>query len=352
LKGGKISARGALILFVYYIKLILAIPPAFMHFVVYAHRIKTTPISLPPIFILGHYRSGTTYLQKLMVSDKRFGFVTNYEGLFPYSNLFFGNWLQRLLQFLAYRLNIKNLFFNDTITELADPLEDDQFLIFKASAFSAYWGFVFPGKFSEWLNCSNNFRNDAYRVKWEKEYLALLKTATFKNKGKQLVLKNPPNTERIKYLLELFPDAKFIYIYRNPIDVFYSMRNVWHTAILKLYCLQKPAKQQIDGLILEHMVYLADQYEKQKKLIPPENLFEVKYEELEKDPFTIIEEIYSKLDLPDFGSTSDDLLRKLKQEKRYHKFKYFYDEDALRMAEQKLEKYIKQWSSKSTELIH
>ena len=351
LKGRKISARGVLILCVYYIKLILALPPAFIHFIIYSRRISKTEISLPPIFILGHYRSGTTYLQKLMVSDKRFGFITNYEVLFPYSSLFIGKWLQQFLQHAACKLKIKDLFFNNSIAQLAGPAEDDQLLMHKASAFSAYWGFVFPSKYSEWLNCSGNFMKDAYRLKWEKEYLTLLKTLTFKNKGKQLVLKNPPNTERIKYLLQLFPNAKFIYIYRNPLDVFYSTRNIWRNAILKLYCLQNPDDMKIDELVLDHFGYLTDEYEKQKNLIPSENLFEVKYEVLEKNPFAVIEEIYSKLDLPDFASTADNLLFKLEQEKKYHKFKYHYNKDVLKIAEQKLEKYIRLWSSKSAELI-
>lgn len=338
-------------LFIYYIKLILALPPAFIHFVIYSRRIKSTAISFPPIFILGHYRSGTTYLQKLIVSDKRFGFITNYDVLFPYSNLFVGKWLQQFLQFVIGKLKIKNLFFNNSIAQLADPAEEDQFLMHKASAFSAYWGFIFPSRCREWLNCSNHFRNDAYRTNWKKEYLTLLKTCTFKNKGKQLVLKNPPNTERIRYLLQLFPNAKFIYIYRNPLDVFYSMKNVWCTIISKLYCLQKTSEAQIDEIVLEHVGHLTDQYERQKKFIPSENLFEVKYEELEKNPFAVIEALYSKLNLPDFESTADSLLSKLEQEKKYHKFKYQYEKDAFKIAEQKLEKYIRQWSSRSTELI-
>lgn len=58
-----------------------------------------------------------------------------------------------------------------------------------------------------------------------------VKFIAFRNKGKQLVLKNPPNTERIPYLLEMFPKAKFIFIYRNPYVLFYSIRNMWKKAI-------------------------------------------------------------------------------------------------------------------------
>ena len=86
---------------------------------------------------------------------------------------------------------------------------------------------------------------------------------------------------RIKYLLRIFPDAKFIYLYRNPYDVFYSMRNLWMRSIRK-YCLQQVSKEAIAEIVLTHFAAMMEQYEKDKALIPPENLFELQYEQFEK----------------------------------------------------------------------
>ena len=47
---------------------------------------------------------------------------------------------------------------------------------------------------------------------------------------------------RIKYLFDI-SDAKFIYLYRNPYDVFYSMRNLWMRSI------RKYRPQQVQGAI-------------------------------------------------------------------------------------------------------
>ncbi|TFG37549.1 MAG: sulfotransferase, partial [Candidatus Aminicenantes bacterium] len=49
--------------------------------------------------------------------------------------------------------------------------------------------------------------------KWQAIYLRFLKKLTFSSGGKRLLLKNPANTARIRVLLELFPDAKFIHVY-------------------------------------------------------------------------------------------------------------------------------------------
>ena len=55
---------------------------------VYGSAIKNTEITKPPIFILGHFRSGTTYLHSLMgANDVRFGYPTTYQSVHPYSFL-------------------------------------------------------------------------------------------------------------------------------------------------------------------------------------------------------------------------------------------------------------------------
>ena len=37
----------------------------------------------PPVFILGHWRSGTTHLHNLMTIDRRFAYPNNFDALFP-----------------------------------------------------------------------------------------------------------------------------------------------------------------------------------------------------------------------------------------------------------------------------
>src|SRR5262249_7885322 len=54
---------------------------------------------------------------------------------------------------------------------------------------------------------------------WKSEFIRFLKKITLKN-HKTLLLKSPSHTFRIPLLLELFPDAKFVNIVRNPYDVF------------------------------------------------------------------------------------------------------------------------------------
>ncbi len=346
---GRISAKGCLLLVLYYSKMLLAIPSIVLQKLFYSGKIRKTQISYPPVFILGHYRSGTTYLHKLMSTDPRLGIISNYDMVCPNSSLLIGKWMERFIQFVINIFKIKTSFFNNFIPQMTEPAEEDRFLMNKGSAFSSYWGFILPSEWREWLNEDEFLDNPEYSLAWKKEYVQLLKQFTYKNKGKQLVLKNPPNTARIKWLLELFPDAKFIYIERNPVHVFYSMKNMWMKAIRK-YCLQSITEKQVEEMIFGHFDFLLSRYEQDKSLIE-KNLVEVKYEELEKDPLTILKRIYEELEIPGFENAKNRIKDQLVVESKYVKFSYAYDEKILERIKTNWKRHISKWESKSKELI-
>jgi hypothetical protein len=135
---GSISARGVALLPVYYLKLIVVMPVAFLQYLFYSSGIKRTVVSRPPVFIIGHYRSGTTYLHKLLSADERLGFLTYYDMICPNSSLLFGKWLKNVLQFFINKLGIKTSFFNNTIPSLDEPAEEERYLINKGSAYANY----------------------------------------------------------------------------------------------------------------------------------------------------------------------------------------------------------------------
>ncbi|MGN6617452.1 MAG: sulfotransferase family protein [Ilyomonas sp.] len=331
---GNISAKGYLRLVVYILKSILVIPGSVLQFLFYSRRIKRTTITKAPIFILGYYRSGTTLLHKLIASDKQFGFVTYYDIICPNTALLFGKPLKKILQFFVKSFKIKTPFFNDTIPIMDEPAEEERFLINKASAYTDYWRFMFPLNWNRWKSVSEQLKDDKFREHWQKEYLSLLKMITYKNSNKQLVLKSPPNTELIKYLLKVFPQAKFIYIHRNPCHLFYSMKNLWCKAIKK-YCVHDISNEQVEEIIFNDYIQLTSQYEKDKCLIPVDHLIEIKYEELEKQPLSILKKIYKELNIPGFENAAGYFEKQIEKEKKYQKFQYKFDEDVLKKIERR-----------------
>lgn len=349
--GGRISLKGIFLLPVYYLQIIPMLPLAFLQFLIFGRRIRKTRILKDPVFILGHYRSGTSLLQKLMVSDRRFGFLNYYDALFPNTNLLFGKKMQSVFQGLIHIFRIKNPFFHNSILQLSEPDEEDDYLMNKGSAYSAYWGLIFPRQWREWLNGSPQLSNQKYLTGWKKEYLKTLQYVTFRSNGKPLVLKNPPNTERIGVLLEMFPQAKFIFISRNPFYLYYSIRNMWKRTILGYYSVQKISEEELEELVFGHFEYLMEQYEKDKHLIPEGSLVEISYEELKADSFGTIRKIYSRLNLPDFEITANDLASQLGKEKEYQNFPYQFSAETFKQIEERWGKYIQRWNYKVPEIV-
>jgi len=346
-----LSVQGILLLPVYYLKLLLVMPGAMLQKIIYSKKISSVPVHSQPIFILGHYRSGTTLLHKLLASDERFGYISYYDILCPNTGILFGKWLQSVLRFIITKLKLKTAFFNNSIPSLAEPAEEERFLINKGSAYTDYWRFVFPQSWKSCISCAIQCSDENYYSNWSKEYLQVLKLASYKHKGKQLVLKSPENTGRIKYLLRMFPNAKFIYISRNPFDVYYSMMNLWKKAIRK-FCLQNISDEAIEEIIFSHYCILLDQYEKEKSLIPAGNLVEVKFDELESNPLHVLKTIYASLSIPGFKNVQHNLNQKIEQENQYHKFEYTFSAETFRKIENRWSKYIEQWNKNDLQHKH
>lgn len=349
-KNGRIQSKKFFMLFIYCTRALCSLPFYYLQSSLYANRIRQISIDKPPIFILGHYRSGTTYLHKLLATDTRFGYITNYDILCPNSSLLLGKQMGKLWQRIINLFRIKNYHFNNSIHQLDDPGEEDMYLVSKGSPFSAYWGFVFPLCWRKWLIAG--FDNESDIAAWNKAYLDLLKQITYQNKGKQLVLKNPPNTGRVVQLLKIFPEAKFIYIHRNPFRLYYSMQNLWNRAITKYYSLQNLPKNEMEDIIFSHYKMLIKKYESDKKLIPTGNLIEIEYEQLEANPFEQIKKIYLMLNFPEFGFVQNALKKRIEMESAYKKFDYIYTSDVIDKIEKRWESVIKERHYKKPESIN
>lgn len=340
---GHLSFKGILLLPVYYLQIIPTIPFLIVQNVLFAKRIEKTEVTSNPIFILGHFRSGTTLIHKYLISDYRFGFLTYYDSLFPNTSLIFGKKVVKYIQFIANIFRIKNPFFHDNIIKLTEPDEEDDYLMNKISPYSAYWGIIFPCHWEQWLNSGSQLTEIDYINGWMKAYQKIIRVITYKCHGKQLILKSPPNTGRLRLLLTMYPDSKFIFIRRNPYEVYYSTLNMWKRAILKYYSVQKISEEKLDEIIFGHYRHLMECYDRDKCLIKHGNLTEVSYEELRANPFSTIERIYTKLQIPDFQLAIKSLSDRIDHEKKYTTFHHNFSPEKLETIRMQWATYIDRW---------
>ncbi|HWR28029.1 MAG TPA: sulfotransferase [Candidatus Thermoplasmatota archaeon] len=259
-------------------------------------RIEQTEITHPPLFIIGHWRSGTTYLQNVLSQDKNLGYLTTFQAYLP--GVFLGS--EKIFKPLVSSSIPKKRPMDDVLMD-ADYPQEDQYAIGAFSPYSYYHGWCFP-KNMEFYNtsvCMDDVPKETID-EWKAYYLYILKKITLYRHGKQLVLKNQDNTGKIKILLEMFPDAKFIFLYRNPYDLYFSMMKFMRIAIPR-FCIQKPPRiEVVEESMMNLYTKIIQKYIKERVLIPKGNLVEVRYEDFVTQPFQEIKNIYNTLQLEGF----------------------------------------------------
>ena len=95
----------------------------------------------------------------------------------------------------------------------------------------------------------NDITEEAGRIFMD-TFMRLVKVSLWNTNGTQYLSKNPPHTGRVKTLLEMFPNAKFIYLKRNPYTVFESTRSFFTNTIQPLR-LQDITNEQIEANFIE-----------------------------------------------------------------------------------------------------
>ena len=278
-------------------------PFRFWQSVAYGRRIARAEIHPEPIFLLGFWRSGTTMLHNLFACDPQWGFVNTYQAALP--DLFLAG--QRRLRKMLTSSLPENRGIDNIPVDFAMP-QEEEIALMCASGLSPYVSLNFPRTADETLEYL--FMGDAIgeraRARWRRDYTKLLKAATLYMDGKPLVLKSPSNTSRIAELLSLFPDARFVYLQRNPYDTLRSYRhllrlmNGWHA--LQSFDFEELALRQV-------RIYrrMADAYLEQRELIPAGRLVEIRYEELEQDKVGQMRRIYQALNLDGYDAFAPQL---------------------------------------------
>lgn len=259
------------------------------------YKLECTKIKDPPIFILGHWRSGTTHLHNLLSLDDRFHCPNVYQCLFPHHFIYTQKNGARMLE----RLCPPNRPMDNMVLSMYTPHEDE-FALAALSGVSPYINWLFPQRTNGSLAVLDPQKLDPQDLeRWKNAFMYFLKALSF-SKGRRIVFKSPPHCGRVAALLELTPRAKFIHIHRNPYEVFLSSQKMWRYGAGPTH-LQAPDPGLIEETILSWYEELFLLLERDRKLVSPENYTEIRFEDLEKFPRQTLEKIYEDLGLEDFG---------------------------------------------------
>lgn len=293
----------------------------------------------PPVFILGHWRSGTTHLYNTMCESNDWAYVPPVATGLPWD--MFG--LARAFRPLLERALPKHRYI-DNIPVRPESPQEDEIAIANMSELSFYHGIYFPRAFAENVNRGLFFDGcSAADIRsWRRQFTYLLRKLHVYFDRKPLLIKNPVYTARFAMLMEMFPNAKFIHIHRNPYDVFLSMQN-FYKKLLKQFALQNYDHVDIDETIFAVYERMMDQYAKDAATARDGQLVEIRYDALDQDPMGSIEQVYSGLGLDGFSNARQAFTDYLASVQTFEKNRFAYDGATANRVEARLGRFIDQW---------
>lgn len=249
----------------------------------------------PPIFILGYWRSGTTHLHNLLSCDPAFACPTSYQTMFPHHFVYSQPWGSEIFnRFTPGKRPMDNVAING-----GTPHEEEMALA-GLCGISPYMQALFPATGDGAYTSLDPAKLPAGALaEWRATFRFFLQKLSF-SKGKRLVLKSPPHLGRIPVLLEMFPDAKFIHIVRNPYVVYLSAQKLWGSGLAYSH-LQKADPRILENLILSWYTELYSLFDRHRDMIPTGSLSELRFEDLENSPRECLEKLYAELGLPGFA---------------------------------------------------
>lgn len=331
------------------VKLVLLEPVRWLEYALYHQRIRRHAPQ-PPLFILGHWRSGTTYLQNLLRQDPQFGYFNLYGSVLPESFLGTEKVLKPLLQKVASMAGARNHFHRIPF-DWDFPGEEDVALTALAIAENPHWGHLFPRNYAAYARKYLFLQNpsEPERVRLLDAYAYVVKKISLRNGGKPLVLKSPPNTARIRHLLRLYPGARFVYIHRNPFDVYYSNLRFWQ--VTEGYSFQRVTAAEREQMILYTYQQLIGAYLQQKELIPGHKLIEVRYEALAADPLGQLQAIYRHLQLDFTPAAREAIGQYIDRDHAFRRQRYPYEAHTIATIQQQWAFSLRQWAYEPPALV-
>lgn len=295
----------------------------------YSRRIKRLELP-PPVFILGHWRSGTTLLHNLLSHDPQFNCPNLYQTLFPNHFLVTETAITRLTKSFLPKTRPM-----DNMAVAWDAPQEDDVALCNLTLISPYLMLAFQGQreeYASYFDFADLPKKELER--WTSAFTTYLKKV-YLRKPKTLLLKSPAHTYRIPVLRELFPGAKFVYIVRDPYAV-YSSSMHFRRRMFEANNLAKPNFEGLEEDMMQTYENCIRVYEHDKQLLGPGELHEMRFEDLEQDPLGELQKTYQTLGLSGFETLEKELETEVQSMRAYRK-------NEFQMAEPQKRRIYERW---------
>ena len=295
----------------------------------YGRELSRTGIDKEPVFVIGHWRTGTTLLHELLILDPQFNYPDFFACFNPNHRLITERFFKTYATFLAPKQRPM-----DNMAAGWDRPQEDEFALCLLGLPSTYADLVFP-------NCQTAYPgsldlsglSEGERKRWKQTFRHFLQTLMLRD-SRRLVLKSPPHTARIPTILEVFPDARFVHIVRDPSRCLPSTVNLWKS-LARGHGLHSPHNRDVEAKSPARFRIIYDRLEEaQAVCFARDRFLEVRYEQLIANPVEELEKVYSTLDLEGFDLARPRIEEYLSQTTGYETNKYMITVDQRAMIEQ------------------
>jgi hypothetical protein len=306
------------------------------------HQIKIKE----PVFIIGNPRSGTTFLQRLLARDtKNFISMRTWE-IFGAPSIFMRKVFRMILKIgLAVRAPISRRIRemeslwqeSDAIhrLKLRSPEEDDLLLIHIFSTIRI-WSYAAMVEEAHPYIYYDDLVSPEEKERILDFYEGCIQRHYYYHRGlkRHYLSKNPNFTPAINTLLSRFPDAKFIYLLRNPVDAIPSHLSLKER---EWQMLGSPLKKYAcRDFILETAEHWYNYPLKRLKELPDDQAIIVNFDDLVSNANKTVGEIYDQFGL--FMSESfQSVLNQATVKARNHESQHVYSLTDMGLTKEYLE---------------
>jgi len=271
-----------------------------------AHK---THVVEKPLFILGNLRSGSTFLQRLLSRDEE-----TFTSLTTWDIYLTPSVTQKKITQLVSRFDKKFLggilhkwlyaFDKATLGKIKihpisffKPEEDENIHLHIWDGYFVFFLFPFADEFPDYQHFDEALAPE-HKKRIMTFYKSMLQRHMYANKGKKyFVAKNPAFSPKIETLAEFFPDARILYLARNPLDMLPSTIS-WINYARRQFTDPGDGYLYIDEVVdmtqhwYRHPLRYLDSHPSPRHLI-------VNYDDLIQRPEAVIRGFYEQFGYPD-----------------------------------------------------
>jgi hypothetical protein len=283
-----------------------------------------------PVFIIGNYRSGSTLLHRLLAEDRHaFSSMITWEIYFAPSVTqrkafralgMLDRWLGRPIHRYLDSWEGKVLSpIEIHRMKLTDPEEDEGLFLYIWAGLFVWFFFPFIQRDYPFDRFDSDMPGPKKR-RIMRFYRNCIKRHLFHHGGTYLA-KNPALSPKVDSLFEFFPDAKIIYLARNPMEVLPSELS-WLSFCWRFFS-DPLERYPFKDFVLRMAKHWYTDTVKRLQAHPSESWRIIRYDDLVEEPEKTVEEIYSWLGL-EMGKKVRDILREKAERKTRFKSNHIY----------------------------